>query len=578
MLKRSFVLVAAIAVAATALSPTSSAAGPDDLRAGMLVMQSGVGKTSRALSVAPQVGWDAGLEGVVPPKASYYRLWDMKVAWRDVNPAPGVFDWSILDRRVSQAEAWGGRPLLVLGLTPQWAAADPAAGDSRWGAGSSSPPANIDSWTTYIRAVSSRYGNRIGAYELWNEANLKTFWTGDAKQMLDLAAAAYPVIKQNSPGATVLAPSVTTRLSSGGRFSADFLAAAAELPNRPLDALTIHSYPKGTAGVSFDGNCTALEERGETPQDCVSGRSPAAAAQQRTRDIRQWQQAVVGALGPDSPILKKPIWDTEVNYGLAGPGIIPGVDWTSDQGAKLMSYTFGDSAHLGIDVTVWYEFTASPYSLLGVQFTPNTAPTLEAWTVPARHSFNIWSWFTDGFIFDPVINLCTIQQVDTRCEGENLKYADLSDSKLEFANFSGADLYRANFNGSFLVFSNFKGARMFEATLNSVRDARQADFTEANLIRAKAVEANFGFASFTKADLRRGDFSSADFFQADLKGADLRNASLRNADLRNADLRGANLKGANIAGANLRGAKFSAPEMRKALNWPRATFSPGARH
>ncbi len=106
-----------------------------------------------SLSVAPQVGWDAGLESLRPPPAAMYRMWDMQVAWRDVNPQQGVFDWSILDRRIALVESWGGKPFLVLGLTPQWAARNPGAGDPRWGAGSASPPANIDYWKTYVRAV-----------------------------------------------------------------------------------------------------------------------------------------------------------------------------------------------------------------------------------------------------------------------------------------------------------------------------------------------------------------------------------------------------------------------------------------
>ena len=64
-----------------------------------------------SLSVAPQVGWDAGLESLRPPPAAMYRLWDMDVAWRDVNPQQGVFDWSILDRRIASGGVVGGKAL-----------------------------------------------------------------------------------------------------------------------------------------------------------------------------------------------------------------------------------------------------------------------------------------------------------------------------------------------------------------------------------------------------------------------------------------------------------------------------------
>ena len=151
LIKRLVILTAAVALPATLLTgPIASpaqAAEPAPIDTYTLKVEglkqlqaSGGGSNQFSLSVAPQVGWDAGLEGLRPPAASMYRLWDMQVAWKDVNPAQGVFTWSALDRRVALVESWGGKPLLVLGLTPQWAAKDPAAGDPRWGAGTASPP------------------------------------------------------------------------------------------------------------------------------------------------------------------------------------------------------------------------------------------------------------------------------------------------------------------------------------------------------------------------------------------------------------------------------------------------------
>ena len=117
----------------------------------------------------------------------------------------------------------GGKPFLVLGLTPQWAARNPGAGDPRWGAGSASPPANIEYWKTYVRAVANRYGGRIAGYELWNEANLTTFWQGSPSELFAMAQSAYDIIKAANPNAVVAAPSITTRLrGSAARFTSAF--------------------------------------------------------------------------------------------------------------------------------------------------------------------------------------------------------------------------------------------------------------------------------------------------------------------------------------------------------------------
>ncbi|CAB4966494.1 MAG: hypothetical protein F2840_13975 [Actinobacteria bacterium] len=302
-----------------------------------------------SLEVAPEV------TGAIPISAGMHRLWDLGVTWKDVNPAAGSFTWTALDAQVAKAEAAGSKPLLVLGMTPQWAAANPSAGDPRWGAGTSSPPRDINDWKAYVTAIVDRYGSRIAAYELWNEANLSTFWTGTADQMADLTAAAYPIIKAKQPDAIVLLPSVTLRLRASMRkFVGPFLAA---LGTRgfPFDGFAIHSYPAGNL----------------SPQD-------------RVNDIVYWQSTVVNQLGADSPVLDRLIFDTEVNYGLAGPGATPGRSYSDAEGASIIQQTYLDSQSLGIDATFWYLYTATSYSLLGVQLWSGTPDSLTAWSAIRR--------------------------------------------------------------------------------------------------------------------------------------------------------------------------------------------------
>ena len=311
------------------------------------------------LSVGPEVGWNAGLEDMKPPSAAYYRLWDMKVAWRDVNPNPGVFDFSRLDRRIAQVESWGGKPILVLGLTPKWAAGECTSGDPLWGAGSACPPENERYWIEYVEAVADRYGNRIGAYEIWNEANLQTFWAGTPQQMARMTFIAGLAIKNRSQS-LVLAPSVTTRLKSGANFTRDFLADDGWNPAydalwRVIDAWTIHSYPKGNAGPTTSDACA-----------------------ERAAHIILWQKALLES-AVKRPEAIKPIWDTEINYGLAGPGATPKTTWSDEDAAALLTCTYQDSRALGIATTVWYEYTADNYDLLGVQMNPNTPNVNAAW-------------------------------------------------------------------------------------------------------------------------------------------------------------------------------------------------------
>ena len=480
----------------------------------------GGGSSIQGLSVGPEVGWNAGLESLAPPSARYYRLWDMRTAWRDINPAPGVFDWSILDARVAQVESWGGKPILVLGLTPAWAAANPTAGDPRWGAGSASPPASVGYWSDYVRAVATRYAGRIGAYELWNEANLKTFWTGSVSDMADLVRAAQPIIKAAQPDAVVLAPSVTTRLASGADFTRGLVDALADGGPLPFDAFSIHSYPAGNAG-----------------------KSPMQAALARFDDIHAWQQAIVTAL-PSGPM--PGIWDTEVNYGLPGPGSRPGTSFSDAAGAELLQRTFADSQVLGVGVTVWYEFTAAAYPLIGAQFTPTTATTAAMWSrvgagdvgKPSRPSGTYVSY--DGCIIVP----------GASCMRDNLRGADLRQLDFTGGSLREADVRQADLTGIQLASGNLRGTFLRDSTLVG------ANLTKVDGMFAIFYRANLANANLSRADLRDAIFRGANVSGADLRDADLRGALLAGADLRNADLRGADLRGARLVGADLRGAKL----------------------
>ena len=152
---------------------------------------------ARNIEVAPEVG----MTGPIAVQAGLDRIWDLGVAWKDVNPAPGFFDFKNLDLQIAAAEAAGFKPMLVLGLTPTWAAKDPNAGDPRWGLGTASAPAQMSYWTDYITAVVQRYGARIAAYEVWNEANLQTFWAGTPQEMAQLTKSANTIIKAANPQA-----------------------------------------------------------------------------------------------------------------------------------------------------------------------------------------------------------------------------------------------------------------------------------------------------------------------------------------------------------------------------------------
>jgi hypothetical protein len=187
-----------------------------------------------------------------PPKISYGVMGHpIQLVWQTSEQSKGVFDFSNTDSLASIAPTDSHGTVLIdlaLGMTPPWAL--PITGtstcrtDAAGSIGCTAPPDNIQDWIDFITALVNHYnginGPHIKYYEIWNEADPNSlYWTGTAAQLAQLAAAAYPVIKQDShsfvltpsmagnvystgPSSTV--PFLTAYLAAGGNQNADIFA------------------------------------------------------------------------------------------------------------------------------------------------------------------------------------------------------------------------------------------------------------------------------------------------------------------------------------------------------------------
>ena len=70
------------------------------------------------------------------------RLWDAGVSWKDVETAPGVYDFGRLDALVGAAQDHGARVTLVLAMTPAFYSSSPTL-----------PPTDLSHFADYVRAV-----------------------------------------------------------------------------------------------------------------------------------------------------------------------------------------------------------------------------------------------------------------------------------------------------------------------------------------------------------------------------------------------------------------------------------------
>ena len=276
-----------------------------------------------------------GVEGGAWASAPFgaLRLWDNGTAWSQIELAPGEFKWDNLEGALENATSKGMTDILyVLGTTPEWNAKEIGADDYPQ-PGAASAPKDLAAWDEWVKAVVTRYKGRITAYQIWNEANLANFYNGTPAEMAELTKRAYDIIKANDPEALVVAASPSTRLGKAfDRFYPEYLK---ELGAKgwPVDVFAIHTYPDGSGDPVARG---AL--------------------------IKVAQDALAAAGAPDLPL-----WDTELNYGIAGPGDVPGTEISGARAAGFVVRTYIDDLRYGIDRSYWYIWSLQPIPFLGVQ-------------------------------------------------------------------------------------------------------------------------------------------------------------------------------------------------------------------
>jgi hypothetical protein len=165
------------------------------------------------------------------------RFWDSGVDWALINTASGVYDWTLLDQRLTDATSNGADVLYNLGMTPGWAqcsgttssrctqSAGCAFGDTSYGGGPGQCywPADLNPdgtganqyWKDWVTAVANHSVNsgvgHVKYYEIWNEPNIDGFWRGTTAQLVRMAQDAACIIK--GVGSTCTVPGIDPKAS-----------------------------------------------------------------------------------------------------------------------------------------------------------------------------------------------------------------------------------------------------------------------------------------------------------------------------------------------------------------------------
>jgi hypothetical protein len=274
------------------------------------------------------------------------RLWDAGTTWRDIQPERGVWRWDFLDAAVANARSHGARVSLVLGLTPQWAAAHPHR-KALYGPGTGSPPANLGDWYAYVRAVATRYSGRIDSYEVWNEPESCGFWCGSPAELATLARSARRAVQAVDPSALLVSPGMVPMW--GTDYARRYNAAGGF---RWADVVSVHPYPKP----------------GGTPRDAIR-------LVVKYRDtLARWG-------------VRRPIWITEMNYETNyGAEATP---LTVDEQARYLGQTYRQAWAAGVRRVTWYDWSSS--TNLGVRAAAETGSPVPA--KPGRR----FTWVQDNW-------------------------------------------------------------------------------------------------------------------------------------------------------------------------------------
>ncbi len=279
----------------------------------------------------------SGIANGTSVSVSAVRLWDAGVRWDQIEKKQGKYKWAGLDAAVANAEAAGATEILyVLGSTPKWAASKFSSVDL-YGPGTSSLPKKNKYYLDYAKAVAARYKGRITSYQIWNEANTRSFYNGGKfdgwVKLAALTKQASKAIGSVDPKADIVAASSTVIPTPLFQTESFFFRYLRELKRQkvPIDALSVHLYPVD-------------------PKQGPDSRVESIAAVRKV-------MAKVG--------LNKPLWDTEVNYGdRRDPArqVVP----KPKKAAAYVARTYLDSARYGIARTFWYGWDIN---VLGISLT-----------------------------------------------------------------------------------------------------------------------------------------------------------------------------------------------------------------
>jgi hypothetical protein len=190
--------------------------------------------------------------------AAGVRLLRQTFDWASIERSPGHYDFSVYDDYVAATARAGIQVLPVLFDPPAFHSRARKPGDD------TPPPSSPASMARFAQALVHRYGPEgtlwrdraelpprpIRAWQIWNEPNVPAYWGGrpSARGYARLLERVGAAIKHVDPKAMIVTGGIPNS-GLGIGFEPYVRALARAGAGRAFDALAIHPYARGPAGV-----------------------------------------------------------------------------------------------------------------------------------------------------------------------------------------------------------------------------------------------------------------------------------------------------------------------------------------
>jgi len=165
---------------------------------------------------------------------------DMGVYFEDKKGNP-VYNWQYIDKLYDFLLEIGIKPFVELSFMPKALAS--GTNTCFWWKGNVTPPKSYEKWYDFIKALTQHFTERYGQeevktwyFEVWNEPNLKYFFTGSMEEYFKLYDYTAKAVKSVSVDYRVGGPA-----TAGNAWVTEMIEYCAK-NNCPIDFISTHDY------------------------------------------------------------------------------------------------------------------------------------------------------------------------------------------------------------------------------------------------------------------------------------------------------------------------------------------------